>query len=95
MINVILVEQRLGLISGYLTNLSELASIPEDEFLRDPMMIAAAESFLRRTLEAIFDIGRHVQEHRQGIVRARVHQQAARRGARGNGRISESHGSLI
>lgn len=60
MINLVLIEQRLGLISGYMTRLAELASIPEEQFLRDPMLVAAAESFLRRTLEAVFDVGRHI-----------------------------------
>lgn len=60
MLNVVLLEQRLGLISGYLAQLSGLATFPEDQFLRDPLLVAAAESFLRRTLEAMFDIGRHV-----------------------------------
>jgi uncharacterized protein YutE (UPF0331/DUF86 family) len=59
-INVILVEQRLGLISGYLKDLKRLASLPRDEFLSDSLKVAAAESFLRRSLEAVFDVGRHV-----------------------------------
>jgi uncharacterized protein YutE (UPF0331/DUF86 family) len=43
--------------------LDGIASLPlghEQEFLADPRMVAAGESFLRRGLEALFDIGRHL-----------------------------------
>jgi uncharacterized protein YutE (UPF0331/DUF86 family) len=42
---------------------SSLKALPlqrKQEFLADPRNIAAAESYLRRTLEALFDIGRHI-----------------------------------
>ena len=32
----------------------------EDDFTADPRMVAAGESFLRRLLEALLDLGRHV-----------------------------------
>ena len=32
----------------------------KDEFLQNPHNVAAAESYLRRALEALFDIGRHI-----------------------------------
>ena len=43
--------------------LDGIATLPLDdlrEFRRDPRMVAAAESYLRRTLEALLDIARHV-----------------------------------
>lgn len=43
--------------------LDGIATLPLDdlrEFQRDPRMVAAAESYLRRTLEALLDIARHV-----------------------------------
>jgi uncharacterized protein YutE (UPF0331/DUF86 family) len=43
-----------------------LASL--DEFLKDPRMIAAGESFLRRALEALLDLGRHVLAKGFGVV---------------------------
>jgi uncharacterized protein YutE (UPF0331/DUF86 family) len=43
--------------------LAGVRSLPlasEAELLADPRMVAAGESFLRRGLEALFDLGRHV-----------------------------------
>ena len=40
--------------------LQELATLDQNSFLSQKRNVAAAESFLRRTLEAIFDIGRHI-----------------------------------
>lgn len=42
---------------------SALRALPlqrKQKFLADPRNIAAAESYLRRALEALFDIGRHI-----------------------------------
>jgi len=60
MLNYILIEQRLALIAGYLSELEKLARIPRDKFLSDKIRTGAAESYLRRSLETIFDIGRHI-----------------------------------
>ena len=77
MINVILVEQRLGLISGYLTNL-----------------IAAAESFLRRTLEAIFDVGRHVLA-KSGFLELAGEYKSIARGLSERGFIDKQLGEVL
>mgnify|MGYP000754857065 CR=1 FL=1 len=58
-INRILIEERLSLIADQLQELIELQRLPKAEFLK-PRNTAAAETSLRRSLEAIFDIGRHV-----------------------------------
>lgn len=60
MIDPILIEQRLVLLSGYLSELEKLAEIPSIDFLPDKIKSGAAESYLRRSLEAIFDVGRHL-----------------------------------
>lgn len=60
MINKTLITERLILIDGYLKELRELALLDRDTFRNDKKNGAAAESFLRRSLEAIFDIGRHI-----------------------------------
>lgn len=54
------IEKNLSLIQEFLSELKKLARIPEDEFLSDKKNSAAAESYLRRSLEAAFDIGRHI-----------------------------------
>lgn len=60
MINRTLVEARLSLILELTHLLDSLASIPAQEFFGDPRNIGAAESFLRKALEAVFDVGRHL-----------------------------------
>lgn len=94
MLNVILLEQRLGLISAYLMRLNELATIPEDQFLSDPVLIAAAESFLRRTLEAIFDIGRHVLA-KSGFLDLAGEYKSIARGLADRGFVDQSLGDAL
>jgi len=59
MVNQTMIRQRLTLIKEYIHRLNRLAQISEKEFVGSDNC-AAAESYLRRTLEAIFDIGRHL-----------------------------------
>lgn len=58
-VDKLLVKQRLALVSQYLGELEELAKLPREDFL-NIRTAASAESFLRRSLEAVFDIGRHI-----------------------------------
>jgi len=60
MINKEFINERLILIDSFLKELYELAVLDEDSFISQKRNTAACESFLRRTLEAIFDIGRHI-----------------------------------
>lgn len=60
MINRILVESRLSLILDLAGHLDSLAILPERDFFDDPRNMGAAESFMRRALEAVFDVGRHI-----------------------------------
>jgi uncharacterized protein YutE (UPF0331/DUF86 family) len=52
--------ENLDLIGAHLGKLRKLAKVSRSEFLADERNAAAAESFLRRGLEAVFDIGRHI-----------------------------------
>ena len=54
------VAQRAFWISQMLDSLMDLHLEEKASFLRDRHKIAAAESYLRRALEALFDIGRHI-----------------------------------
>ena len=58
-IDRILLKQRLSMIAEYCTELKLLQQLPKEVFL-EKRNSAAAESFLRRSLEAVFDIGRHI-----------------------------------
>jgi uncharacterized protein YutE (UPF0331/DUF86 family) len=58
-LNIKLIEDRLGLINRSITRLRRLSSLREETFL-DGDTPAIAESYVRRSLEATFDIGRHI-----------------------------------
>jgi len=60
LVNKQFINERLLLINSFLKELQELAALDKNSFLSEKRNVAAAESFLRRTLEAIFDIGRHI-----------------------------------
>lgn len=59
-INDRVVIQRVQWIKQMREALKDLPLQDKDEFLRNPHYVAAAESYLRRALEALFDIGRHI-----------------------------------
>ncbi|WP_324715293.1 DUF86 domain-containing protein [Carboxydochorda subterranea] len=60
MIDSTRVLQRLELVTEYLRHLRTVAAFRRETFLADPLAIGAAESYLRKSLEAIFDVGRHI-----------------------------------
>jgi len=54
------VAQRAFWISQMVDSLKDLQLEEKVSFLADRHKVAAAESYLRRALEALFDIGRHI-----------------------------------
>jgi uncharacterized protein YutE (UPF0331/DUF86 family) len=54
------VTAKLTALREMLEGIATLPLASEQAFLADPRMVAAGESFLRRALEAILDLGRHV-----------------------------------
>jgi uncharacterized protein YutE (UPF0331/DUF86 family) len=58
-LNIKLIEDRLGFINKAVAKLRQLSHLEEDDFLNSDAP-AIAESYLRRSLEAIFDVGRHI-----------------------------------
>lgn len=59
MVNKTMIRERLILIKEYLHRLEKLSQVPAEKFVGSDSC-AAAESYLRRSLEVIFDIGRHI-----------------------------------
>ena len=55
-----IVADKVALIRRLLDEAGTLPLDDLDVFTRDPRMVAAGESYLRRTLEALLDISRHV-----------------------------------
>ena len=68
-LNTKLIEDRLGFINQAIVKLKKLSYLDEKAFL-DGDNPAIAESYLRRALEAIFDIARHIiaKTARKGLV---------------------------
>jgi uncharacterized protein YutE (UPF0331/DUF86 family) len=58
-LNIKLIEDRLGFINKAIAKFKKLSSLEEKDFLEGDTP-AVAESYLRRSLEAIFDIARHI-----------------------------------
>jgi uncharacterized protein YutE (UPF0331/DUF86 family) len=54
------VTAKAELIREMLAAIQTLPLASEAEFSADPRMVAAGESFLRRSLEGLLDLGRHV-----------------------------------
>jgi uncharacterized protein YutE (UPF0331/DUF86 family) len=55
-----MIRERLSLIQDAASILRDLGSLPLAQFVADIRNPATAESYLRRALEAVFDIGRHL-----------------------------------
>jgi uncharacterized protein YutE (UPF0331/DUF86 family) len=58
-LNIKLIEDRLGFINKAIVKMKKIAGLSEEDFFGGDAP-AAAESYLRRSLEAMFDIGRHI-----------------------------------
>ena len=59
-LNIPRILDLIRLIENYLAELRPFASMTKEAFLSDRKNPPFVESYLRRSLEAIFDIGRHV-----------------------------------
>lgn len=55
-----IINSRISMIQENLDKLKELREMDKEVFLGDYRNYNAAENLLRRTLESIFDIGRHI-----------------------------------
>jgi uncharacterized protein YutE (UPF0331/DUF86 family) len=66
-LNIDKIVKTLSLIQECIVELKKLAMMEKKEFLLDKRNPAAGESYLRRSLEAIFDIGRHLLAKSYGI----------------------------
>ena len=59
-LNLNKIQENLNLIGEFLEKLKRLSKLEQNEFYSDERNPAATESFLRRCIEAIFDVGRHI-----------------------------------
>jgi uncharacterized protein YutE (UPF0331/DUF86 family) len=65
-VNLNIVSQRSAWIKEMIEALQDLPIHNRQKFLSNKHTIAAAESYLRRALESLFDIGRHILARRFG-----------------------------
>jgi uncharacterized protein YutE (UPF0331/DUF86 family) len=65
-LNTSLIADRLKLIRDSLFEMKKMAEMSFHDFLADKRNPASTESFLRRSLEAVFDIGRHILAKSKG-----------------------------
>lgn len=65
-VNLNVVSQRAAWVKQMIEALQDLPIHTKKKFLFNKHNIAAAESYLRRALEALFDIGRHILAKRFG-----------------------------
>jgi len=72
------VMERLDLISASIARLQRFAGMPYDDFIAGPDNAATIESYLRRSLEAVFDVGRHILSHTGGADLAGEYKSIAR-----------------
>ena len=59
-IRTVVVTERVAWVRKMLAGIRSLPLSSYEQFMSDPRTPAAAESYLRRTLEALLDLGRHV-----------------------------------
>jgi uncharacterized protein YutE (UPF0331/DUF86 family) len=78
-----IVAAKLDVISEMLGSVESLPLASENEFTHDPHMVAAGESYLRRALEALLDLGRHILAKGFGLPVAQYAAIAEQLGAKG------------
>ncbi len=60
MFNQELITERIGIIQNSVKRLNALAVMPAEQFCENEDAVDIAENRLRRALEALFDLGRHL-----------------------------------
>ena len=60
MYNNTLINDRIGIINSAVNRLNSLIKLPLEQFREDENAIDIAENRLRKALEALFDLGRHI-----------------------------------
>lgn len=87
------IEKNLSLIQEYLLELGKFSALSEPDFLADKRNPAAAESYLRRALEAMFDIARHILAKSYGSKELEYKKIALELGAKGV--VDESYSLIL
>ncbi|MBC7084607.1 MAG: hypothetical protein PWR07_1922 [Bacillota bacterium] len=94
MIDARRVMEKLDMLGGYVARMKVIRRLSRDEFLADPDKPAAAESYLWRSLEAVFDIGRHILAKTGDVSLAGEYKSIAR-GLGDRGVVSKSLSEIL
>lgn len=92
-LNLNRIENDLNLIGEYLSKLKKFSKLSLEEFLSDERNPASCESFLRRCIEAMFDIGRHILAKSLGYKPMEYKEIARELGRKGI--ISEEYSEIL
>ena len=87
------VAERIAWIREMIGSIQKLPLSDYDTFVRDPRNPAAAESYLRRAIEALLDLGRHILS--KGFGRAVAEYKDIGVKLSEEGVLSETHGTLF
>jgi len=87
------ITKHLSMIQEFVEGLRSLAMLSNEDFFSDKRNIAAAESYLRRCLECIFDIGRHIMAKSYGLKDLEYKKIANNLGEKGV--ISEEYSEIL
>lgn len=88
-----IIAERTSWIRKMIESLRSLPGDSLEAFRADPLAVAAAESYLRRALEALLDLGRHILA--KGFGRAVVEYKDIPIGLREHGVLNESESDLL
>ena len=87
------VSERISWIREMIASVRSLPLQSYDEFVEDPRNVAAAESYLRRGIEALLDLGRHILA--KGFAVAVTEYKAIGSRLAGENILSVDHGNLL
>lgn len=71
MLNRQLILERLSMLRSSVNRLNKLKNLSANAFLSDPDNYAIAEHHLRRALECVLDVGRHIVV-KKGLIKTKL-----------------------
>ena len=92
-IRAIVVAERVSWVREMIRSVQALPLATYDEFVGDPRNVASAESYLRRGIEAVVDLGRHILAKGFAVAVAEYKDIGTRLAKEGI--LSEDHGLLL
>lgn len=87
------VSERIAWVREMIRSARALPTTTFEEFIEDPRNIASAESYLRRGIEALLDLGRHMLA--KGFANAVTEYKEIGPGLATEGIISDTQGTLL